>query len=313
MITTAKGFHKLIDVDGIKYYTVERLPLIQAEMLKLLKIIHKICTDNDISYFMDGGSCIGCIRHKGFIPWDDDLDISLLKEDYLKLESLLMEYGKLTGETVLLNPPGSNNHFCNFFASTSNTRIRYYGSLDKSLIKVDIRPLNVIRNDAKSIDENRKFRDLANYLIFKKTFWDKGKPQLLNKMSIANFYKFYNEEYGLENKNDGIYVHPYYEFSDDFYWTYDDIFPLKHVPFEDIYTFIPNKYDAILRNLYGNYMEFPPLESRVPMTYKVYTTGRLDYSEKIGRLDKIMDLGLVEALKVIINERFIHRWTHKIR
>lgn len=67
---------------------------VHQEMLKLLSIIDDIAESNNIKYWIDGGSLIGTVRHNGFIPWDDDFDISLLKEDYLKLITALDDFCK---------------------------------------------------------------------------------------------------------------------------------------------------------------------------------------------------------------------------
>lgn len=80
MLSDKQKKHILVNRDGLKYYTVEGLEKVHEEMLRLLLIIDTIAKENNIPYWIDGGSLIGIVRHKGFIPWDDDLDISLLKK-----------------------------------------------------------------------------------------------------------------------------------------------------------------------------------------------------------------------------------------
>lgn len=69
-------------------YDIRRLQLTQLEMLK---DVHKICVENDIKYFIMYGTMLGAIRHKGFIPWDDDIDIAMMSEDYNKFLKICKE------------------------------------------------------------------------------------------------------------------------------------------------------------------------------------------------------------------------------
>ena len=66
-----------------------RLRQCQLVMLRLLKIFDHLCTKHDIRYFLTGGTLLGAIRHKGFIPWDDDLDVGMTRVNYEKFVKLV--------------------------------------------------------------------------------------------------------------------------------------------------------------------------------------------------------------------------------
>lgn len=87
-------------------------------MLELLKYVHKICTENDIKYTLESGTLLGAIREKGFIPWDDDCDISLVREEYEKLKKILKS--STLPEYVGVYSPDEQSHFLDF-----NLRLYY--------------------------------------------------------------------------------------------------------------------------------------------------------------------------------------------
>lgn len=64
----------------------------QKELLRMLKVVEGICKDNNIQWWLSSGTLLGAARHQGFIPWDDDMDIVLLKKDYKRLEKILCNY-----------------------------------------------------------------------------------------------------------------------------------------------------------------------------------------------------------------------------
>ena len=77
---------------------------LQLRMLDMLVVVDEICRRHDIPYWIEGGTLLGAVRHEGFIPWDDDLDIALMKKDYVRLlkclkEELPAQYRLQTHET----------------------------------------------------------------------------------------------------------------------------------------------------------------------------------------------------------------------
>lgn len=72
---------------------------LQMRLLEMLDFIDDICKKNDIKYWLSSGTCLGAIRHGGFIPWDDDVDIEMLRDDYQKFEKVFKETDKYALQT----------------------------------------------------------------------------------------------------------------------------------------------------------------------------------------------------------------------
>ena len=72
---------------------------VQARLLEMLKFFHRYCTENNLRYYLIGGSMLGAVRHKGFIPWDDDIDIGMPREDYNKLATIYENNERFVLET----------------------------------------------------------------------------------------------------------------------------------------------------------------------------------------------------------------------
>ncbi len=258
--------------NGIEYYLIDRLEDIQGQMLKILKIVDRICRDNDIPYFLDGGSAIGAYRHGGFIPWDDDLDIGILKKDYLRLLEILktMDRSKyfLFDYNLDLQPSAFFGEKIPFFGCENDK----YGKIYP--IKIDFRPLNSIENTEESIKENRILRELSNLLFMGKCSEEYREEalELFRKRFGRNrrkFFSFYNTEYGLyDDLDNAVLAHPSMIFTTPRTYKYKELFPVKEIEFEDMKTFVPAT-DACLREVYGDYMQLPPIEDRKPEAARV--------------------------------------------
>ena len=81
----------------------------QLRMLHILEEVDKICRDADIPYWMDAGTLLGAVRHKGFIPWDDDLDICILRKDYKRFRKAAL--AKLPPDLAYQDWTTDKNHF----------------------------------------------------------------------------------------------------------------------------------------------------------------------------------------------------------
>ena len=251
----------------------------QLLMLKILKEVHKICEENNIKYFLSDGTLIGAIRHQGFIPWDDDLDIGMLREDYEKFckiapqilsENFILQnfqtdkgYGLQFGKVILKNTVWIEK-------VAKNTNRQWSG------IYIDIFPYdNITENKKMQKLINRlyifiqglilikfKYINISNYesmakklkYVLKKIYLCTISKKLLIYIRDSICKRYLNKSKSLVTKYGGNFYknqNPYNFYKD-----------LTLQTFEDTSFYIPKNYDKILKNLYGNYMEIPPIEKQ---------------------------------------------------
>lgn len=239
-----------------------------AAELNILRVFDKICNDNNLKYFAAFGTLIGAVRHNGFIPWDDDLDVFMLRDDYDKFVSLTDEY---------IKEPYVFQGIDNGFALSAHTKIRdsrttaiEYKDAPSSYnqgIFIDVFPLD----DANDGEGNQPLYHDIQKLMWQIASHPKEMAQLvrlgqkfvLDSDLILDLCKagpfetlkqieiFNADIFGQSSKvnflTDEIYnLHPSYERE----WFSE----VKYVPFEDMEIPIPIGYDAILRCQYGDYM-----------------------------------------------------------
>ena len=228
---------------------------------RILVYVDQLCGKLGLRYWVCGGTLLGTIRHKGFIPWDDDIDIFLPFPDYLKLVSSFPENGEY--EMIGYGVKGKENPI-EMFAKVidKNTLVdEDTGVLRKiSYVWIDVFPLI-------GLPENETERRLffQNYRETEKSAWqefyaadgsmDVFEPWFEDQKSYLRRYDFEDAGYvGVVGTK---------------YWGRD--FTSKQVynetlrmPFEDIEVNAPSGFDEYLRNLYGNdYMSIPPEDQRI--------------------------------------------------
>lgn len=240
-------------------------------MIEMLNHIDYVCRQNKINYSLTAGSLIGAIRHDGFIPWDDDIDIILTEEEYKKLIDALAVDEKYT----LLTPLNSRGYYYPYAKLVDNNTIlreRYSKEIPDYGVYVDIFQYRYISN-------NRFIR----YFSYKKQFFLREMLGLsaINNLRISNesnfvkklllkiikktdthkWLKRYLKCLKKPKSNYVVNSWPIYGVAKDILLASDTRGYERH-KFEGVDAMIFSKYDKILRTTFGDYMQLPPKEER---------------------------------------------------
>ena len=252
---------------------------IQLETLKIMKVIAGICEKEKIVYTLAYGTLIGAIRHDGFIPWDDDLDIHMPRNDFEKFKEYCFTHKEELKPFELFTPETYKSYpymiprFCNteFLLIPHNEKPCGMGTF------VDIYPLDGFGNDFKYI---RKHSNLAKfpascYFLCAQTKITPAdhKGMFLPKVFLFFLVKIIGKKffYNKSMKWANMFLFDESEFVAPMRWFYgvDDVFRKDEIlrtefhKFEDCEFRIPVEYDKILKQLYGDYMELPPESKRI--------------------------------------------------
>lgn len=240
--------------------------------LEILDQVHDFCIENNIKYSLFYGTLLGAVRHKGFIPWDDDIDIAMPREDYNKFINIFK-----SDNLKVYSCQNDLKYVLPFAKIVNINTVKHEAVYDKYRYDIgfgiDLFPVDYIE----SIEMYKKLKAKENKFIKKRIYATidvKPSDSFLKKIAkklIIFPYQGKGNYYA--NKLTNYFVrdceHKYTLTNDIFVIKPDHIYDidifdnLVLTKFEDRKYFIINKADNVLKACYGDYMKLPPEEKRI--------------------------------------------------
>lgn len=251
----------------------------QQKLLKMLKFFHEFCVSNCLSYYVVGGTALGSIRHQGFIPWDDDIDVGMPRNDYTKFIHL---FGNDAIHGYIVESLNSKDKsFCYAYTKlydTSTTLIENTKKRIKRGIYIDIFPLDGVGDSV--IEAKKIFApiDKKKKLLSLRTIKTNSKRSLCKNfiLSVIQFLpNFLIDEKRICKQIDELCQKQNFDSSALVgnlvgAWGWKEIMPKEIFgrptlyKFETIEVYGPENFDEYLSHLYGDWRKLPPVEKRVP-------------------------------------------------
>ena len=251
--------------------------------LDIMKDIHDCCIENNIQYSLAYGSLIGAVRHQGFIPWDNDIDVWMTRPNFEKFTKIF----KSKRGYRLSTEYDKDSLICfNRVYETKRTYLkRSIKSCDGDVgVWVDIMPLDGVPDN--NTERNNQYHDFINKIrpMEAARFWlnyiDQSKGLktfygnvrlLLNNMVNGNYRRIHQKMVEISKRHQfGKYTYCcYFQCAFAYRKRKQELLPVnafntyKLMPFEDTGFMVSKDYDALLTSIYGDYMKLPPLEDRV--------------------------------------------------
>lgn len=265
--------------------TPDQLRKMQLTELDMLVEFDRVCRKYNIKYIIGSGTLLGAVRHKGFIPWDDDADVEMLREDYEKFKRISNDLDEdicyfqcHDNETEYLWGYGKLRHTNTVCVRGGQERAKWRTGIFIDVFPVDDIPKNIV---------GQRIQDVCCFFIRKIIYAHIGKDSakgikkgiysILAKIPVERAHrylkKFISKSNNTSDNNVRVLMFPLMkEQKEDEYWGFSKNFYLERelYEFEGYKLFGPKDYDDYLRKSYGDYMVLPPKDKRIKSSYYSY-------------------------------------------
>ena len=245
---------------------------IQLANLALLKELTYVCEKNNFKYILDAGTLLGAIRHKGFIPWDDDIDILMFREDYEKFVSAFKNTTRNSDIYAEYHRDKDTNS--QYFIKIKHKKCPFLG--------VDIFPLDTYGKHLSLKEQLKATNKICKILKHLKKEID---PNISNKETKTILTKTMKEKILLSSTNengDFVYGVDFAHKLKNWFLDRDIVLPLRKIRFEDSKYTTVNKPKEFLKNIYGDYMKYPKKMKILHYSYKNLASEQLETIKKLG-------------------------------